>query len=160
MAAAVACGAAAISTLTSRPVAYRISDPGEDAGDGAPAGGRGRCGRGSTGTSCWITCTIAPTPTPSRKAATLELNADAPIHAPMIAGAPATSPSSGEAAHDGARSGDRRDDREPLGGVVDREADHEEGAQRQRADGVGGPDREPLAEVVQADRRSPPAARA
>ena len=48
----------------------------------------------------------------------------------------------------------RRDDAEPLGDVLDDEADHQEGAERDLAEGVGRPDREPLAEVVQADRRA------
>jgi hypothetical protein len=77
------------------------------------------------------------------------LNADAPIHAPRIAGAPAIRPSSRREATALAR--ERRDDRQPLGGVVQREADDEERPERERPDRVGRADREPLAEVVQAD---------
>ena len=71
---------------------------------------------------------------------------------PRIAGAPAISPSAREPRQ--ATAGDfvqRRDDREALGRVVDREADDEEGAEREFADRVGGADREALAEVVEAD---------
>ena len=45
----------------------------------------------------------------------------------------------------------RRHDRQALGGVVDREADDEEGAQGERPARVGGADRQALAEVVEAD---------
>ena len=104
------------------------------------------------GTSCWITCTIAPAPAPSRKAATLELNAEAPIQAPRIAGRAGDQAEQGKPAEAGGRCRHGRDDRESLGGVVQREADHQEGTERQRADRVRGADRESLAEVVQPDR--------
>jgi len=55
------------------------------------------------GVSWTITCTIAPAPNPNRKAATLELNAAAPIQAPSTAGAPAISPSSANRASVGRR---------------------------------------------------------
>ena len=45
----------------------------------------------------------------------------------------------------------RRDDRQALGGVVDREANNQEGAEGERPGGVGRADRQALAEVVQAD---------
>jgi hypothetical protein len=46
---------------------------------------------------------------------------------------------------------ERRHDGQPFGRVVNREPDDEEGAQGQGTGAVGGPDREALAEVVQAD---------
>ena len=106
------------------------------------------------GASWTITRRIAPTPTPKSSAARLGSKAEAPIQAPRIAGAPAIRPrpsrrtSPGRAAPSRAQ---RRDDRQALGGVVDREADDEEGAERERAGRVGGTDRQALAEVVEAD---------
>ena len=74
-------------------------------------------------------------------------------------------PRRGQPPERGARPRERRDDRQPLGRVVDREPDHEERAERERAGGVGGADRHALAEVVQPDpggdeRRRRPARRA
>ena len=45
----------------------------------------------------------------------------------------------------------RRDDRQPLGGVVQREAEDQQRAEGRLAQCEGGPDREPLTEVVQPD---------
>jgi hypothetical protein len=45
----------------------------------------------------------------------------------------------------------RRGDADALGDVVQREAHHQKGAQRGLAEGIGRPDRQPLAQVVQAD---------
>ena len=45
----------------------------------------------------------------------------------------------------------RRGDPEPLGDVVDHEADDQERAERQLPEREGRADRQPLAEVVQAD---------
>ncbi len=104
------------------------------------------------GASCWITCTIAPAPAPSRNAARLELKAEAPIQAPRMAGAPAIRPRTASRPEAGGPLRHGRHDREPLGGVVQREADHEERAQRQRSDRVRGPDRKPFPQVVKADR--------
>ena len=88
-------------------------------------------------------------------AARLGLKAEAPIQAPSTAGAPASRPSPPGASRVAPRPAvalrHRRDDREPLGGVVQREADDQRGAQRERADRVGRADRQPLAQVVQAD---------
>ena len=74
-------------------------------------------------------------------------------------------PQRDQPAERGARLRERRDDRQPLGRVVQREADDEERAQRQRARRVGGADRHALAEVVQPDadrdqRRATPRRRA
>ena len=75
-----------------------------------------------------------------------------PIHAPKIAGAPAMSASAGEAPEaERLALGDRRGDPEPLGDVVDHEADDEERPERQLAERERGSDREALAEVVEAD---------
>ena len=88
-------------------------------------------------------------------AARLGLKAEAPSQAPSTAGSPASRPrptrrrSRACAASSPSRHG--RDDRQPLGGVVQGEAHDQRGAERQRADGVGGPDGQALAEVVQPD---------
>ena len=103
------------------------------------------------GASWTITCAIAPAPMPSRNATRLPLNAEAPIQAPAMAGPPASRPRPVSVRSEGRFFGDRGDDGEPLGRVVDRESDHEQGAERERAGGVGGADREALAEVVEAD---------
>ena len=103
------------------------------------------------GASWTITCAIAPAPMPSRNATRLPLNAEAPIQAPAMAGPPASSPRPASVRSEGRFLRDRGDDGEPLGRVVDREPDHEQGAERECAGGVGGADREPLAEVVEAD---------
>ena len=103
------------------------------------------------GASWTITCAIAPAPTPSRNATRLPLKAEAPIQAPTMAGPPASSPRPASVQQRGAVLRDRGDDGEPLGRVVDREPDHEQGAERECARRVGGADREALAEVVEAD---------
>ena len=105
---------------------------------------------GAIWTITWMT---APTPMPKRKADSSALVTDAPITAPRIAGAPAMMPRQREAADRRPLliAHQRRDDREALGGVVDREADHERGAERQLRDRVGGADREALPHVVKAD---------
>ncbi len=46
---------------------------------------------------------------------------------------------------------ERRHDGEPLGRVVQREAEHQQGAERELAEREGGADGQPLTEVVQAD---------
>ena len=115
---------------------------------GAAGGPRRRAGSGASWTITW---TIAPAPKPNRKAARLELNAAAPIQAPSTAGAPAISPSATSRPQRRLRLGERRDDGQALGRVVQREADDEEGAERQRADGVRRADGDALAEVVQPD---------
>ena len=76
-----------------------------------------------------------------------------PIQAPGIAGAPAIERQHGEPAEPTtlAALGDRRRDPEPLGDVVDHEADDEERPERELAERERRADREPLAEVVQAD---------
>ena len=86
------------------------------------------------------------------------MKAAAPIQAPRIAGAPAIRPRREQApdgraagARPGLAAAQRRDDRQALGRVVDREADDEEGAERERPGRVGGADRQALAEVVEAD---------
>ena len=126
-------------------------DAGEQAADRRRVQRRAPARRAATARAATITCTIAPAPTPNRNAARLELNADAPIHAPRTAGAPAIRPSSASRPSDRPLVRDRRDDRQALGRVVQREADHEERAERERADRVRGADRDALAEVVQAD---------
>ena len=69
-----------------------------------------------------------------------------------MAGAPAIRPRSGEPAEAGGPLRHGRHDREPLRGVVDREADHQERAQRQRSHRVCRADRKALPQVVKADR--------
>ena len=44
------------------------------------------------GISCWMTWTIAPTPTPISSVASSALNAAAPMTVPAIAGSPAMTP--------------------------------------------------------------------
>ena len=73
------------------------------------------------------------------------------MNAPMIAGPPAISPSSARRPSEGRFPGERSHDRKPLGRVVQRKAEDQEGAERQLSDRVCGPDREALAEVVKPD---------
>ena len=121
-----------------------------------PATARRGCGpraSRSPGAIWTITWAIAPTPTPSRNAASAGVNAAAPIHAPTHGGAAGEQPEHRQAADRGARAAapERGDDGQALGRVVDREADDEEGAERERAGRVGRADGQALAEVVQAD---------
>ena len=137
-------------TLTRSPVRYRASAPAAIAAAFAASSTRPAESR-IAGAIWTITWTIAPTPTPSRNADSSPLSIDAPISAPRIAGAPAIRPRLRQPRWRHALADQRRDDRDPLGGVVDREADDQEGAQGELADGVRGADREALAEVVEAD---------
>src|SRR4029450_5094324 len=74
--------------LTSSPVAYMASIP--PAMPPATARSRTRPAASRSPGAIWtITWAIAPTPTPSRKAASDGVKAAAPIHAPNTAGAPA-----------------------------------------------------------------------
>src|ERR671918_545902 len=66
------------------------------------AGYRARPARSRiAGTSCTMTCTIAPIPTPISNAANSGLYAEAPMNAPRIAGAPAMRPRAASLASDG-----------------------------------------------------------
>ena len=74
------------------------------------------------------------------------------MNAPMIAGAPAISPSRARRPSEGRFfPRERSHDRQPLGRVVERKAEDQEGAERELSDRVCGPDREALAEVVKSD---------
>ena len=68
-----------------------------------------------------------------------------------MAGAPASSASPTKADERRRLLHQRRGDADALGDVVQREAEHEEGAEPRGAGREGGADREALAEVVQAD---------
>ena len=98
-----------------------------------------------------ITCRIAPAPTAKRQ------------RRPVRREGVAAEPDAGDrrqARERRERDEDRqpgplldqgRDDADALGDVVQREAEHQEGAERRGAGGEGRADRQPLAEVVQAD---------
>ena len=75
----------------------------------------------------------------------------APIQVPRIAGPPASraSPTKWRSARPVAHQ--RRGDADPLGDVVQGKAEDQEDAERGLAEGEGGADGQPLAQVVQPD---------
>ena len=136
---------------TRRPVTYMISSPAM-----TPAAFKGTVRppserRVNILISSHTTCTIAPAPTAKNSVVQTGEYVNAPIHAPSTVGTPAIAPSItsramlGRSVAMGARM--------PSPSVVlcSRKPMIEERAERDRAGGIGGADREAFTEIVQPD---------
>ena len=143
---------------TSRPVAYMIAEPREQ----ADRDGRGRKVRVMTelgSRPSGAQSGESPGRWRLRRARDRERRRPAntrgrPSHAPAIVGTPPIAPRRASVKHARPLLGNRRDDRKPFGRVVQREPDDEQRAERRLSERERGADREPFAEDC-ADRYRP-----